>query len=366
MTLKTKNAVFPVALTLIPFIASPTAVKAQGSSYGSDNKAIGAGPFLLKSWTRDSRWEFVRNPNYWRAPQPYVDQLVVLPLTDETQRKNTFTTGAANITFMGLGTNADEINKSGRSTQQTMILNGGIQLYFNTKKAPFNDVNARLAVAAAIDPVDYNKVVNSGLQEPIDSIFRHDSPFFDASIVQPFNKGTAATQQLIDGVAAKNGGTFGFDITAFQSTNYQLSAQYIQAKMNAFKNVKVNIVTEASAQHITSCTAGDFSTSCGFGNIFDDPEPTWTGLYTCNARPSPTGWCNTKFDDQVKINQETLDPNQRVAALKEAQKIFYAEVPSIYFERRYSWVFTDKNMQNFKYADDGMPLLAEMWIKQHG
>src|SRR5262249_11293553 len=34
ITLKAKNAVFPVAMTLIPFIASPTAVQAQGASYG--------------------------------------------------------------------------------------------------------------------------------------------------------------------------------------------------------------------------------------------------------------------------------------------------------------------------------------------
>ena len=43
------------------------------------------------------------------------------------------------------------------------------------------------------------------------------------------------------------------------------------------------------------------------------------------------------------------------AVAKEAQKIFYQEVPSLYLERRYSWVFHTKVMNNFKYADDGMP-----------
>src|SRR5205085_12057105 len=172
ITLKSKNATFPVAVTFIPFIASPTAVKAQGSKYGSDTNAVGAGPFTIQKWARDSQWVLVRNPTYWRSPQPYVDQLVVNPIIDETARKNTFTSGGANMTFMGLGTNADEVNKSARFTQETMILNGGIQIYFNTKKPPFNDVRVRQAVGLTIDPVDYNKVVNSGLQEPIDSIFR--------------------------------------------------------------------------------------------------------------------------------------------------------------------------------------------------
>ena len=66
-----------------------------------------------------------------------------------------------------------------------------------------------------------------------------------------------------------------------------------------------------------------------FGNIFDDPEPTWTGLYTCNAVPTPTGYCNAKFDADVADNQPTLDPSQRIADIKDAQKQFYADVPTL-------------------------------------
>jgi ABC-type transport system substrate-binding protein len=154
-------------------------------------------------------------------------------------------------------------------------------------------------------------------------------------------------------------------MTVFQSTNYQLSAQYVQGKVNALKNVKMDLVTEASAQHITTCTAGSFAQACGFGNVFDDPEPAWTGIYTCNAAPSPTGYCNSQFDKDVTDNQTTLDPQQRINDIKDAQKQFYNDVPALYLERRYSWVFHTTSIQNFKYADDGMPLLGEMWIKTH-
>jgi ABC-type transport system substrate-binding protein len=137
----------------------------------------------------------------------------------------------------------------------------------------------------------------------------------------------------------------------------------VQGVLKGFKNIKMDIVTEASSQHITSCTAGAFAQACGFGNIFDDPEPTWTGLYTCTAVPSPTGWCDPKFDAAVADNQVTLDPNKRIQDIKDAQKIFYAQVPSLYLERRYSWNYAASNIQNFRYADDGMPLLGVMWIK---
>src|SRR5207253_2120621 len=63
MTLKSRNGVFPLSLRPL-FIASPTAIQAQGSKYGSDGNVVGAGPYLLKSWARDSQITFVRNPNY--------------------------------------------------------------------------------------------------------------------------------------------------------------------------------------------------------------------------------------------------------------------------------------------------------------
>jgi peptide/nickel transport system substrate-binding protein len=364
IALKAKNAEFPIVVTFIPFIASPTAVQAQGASYGSNANVVGAGPFILKSWQRDNQWVMVRNPNYWEAPLPYVDQLIVNPIADETQRMNTFLAGGANLTFMGTGTNADQIQKSGVGIEHTMILNGGIGLEFNTKRPPFNDVRARLAVAMAIDPVDYSKVVNSGLQQPITGLFRPDSPFYDPSLSYPWNQ-PAQAQQLIDQVAAENGGTFQFEIAAFATTNYALSAQYVQAKMNSFNHVKVTINTEASALHITNCTQGTFANACGTGLIFDDPEPGWTGIYTCNSSPSPTGWCNAQFDKDVLDNQVTLNAQQRIADIKDAQKQFYAEVPTLILERRYSWMFSTPAIQNFKYANDGIPLISQMWIKTH-
>src|SRR5436190_9296026 len=66
ITLKAKNAVFPQAVALIPFIGSPTAINAKGANFRSD--PVGAGPFTLKSWTRDSQAVFQRNPKYWNAP----------------------------------------------------------------------------------------------------------------------------------------------------------------------------------------------------------------------------------------------------------------------------------------------------------
>src|SRR4029453_12306595 len=213
----------------------------------------------------------------------YVDQLVLKPIIDESQRINTFAAGQANMTFVGSAQNADRSMKSNIGTPYPMILNGGINIYFNTKKLPFSDVRARLAFAQAIDFADYNKVVDNGLVEPIDSIFRHDSPFYDSTVLQSvYNQ--AKAKQLFDQFAADHG-PLNFTMTLSTSQNYQLSAQYIQAVLNKYNNVQMKLLTESSALHLTNCAARSYDSACMTGNIFDDPEPTWTGLYTCNASP---------------------------------------------------------------------------------
>ena len=151
---------FPQIVALIPFIGSPKAIQEKGGNFMND--PVGAGPFTLKSWQRDSQMVFVRNPKYWDAPRPYVDQVVSKIVADESQRINTFNTENDSLMFLSTPQSADQATKKG-GISVPIILNGGTNIYFNTTKAPFNDVRLRQAIAMAIDRTDYAKVLYQGL-----------------------------------------------------------------------------------------------------------------------------------------------------------------------------------------------------------
>ena len=40
----------------------------------------------------------------------------------------------------------------------------------------------------------------------------------------------------------------------------------------------------------------------------------------CASRLSPTGFCSTRFDNHVSVNRLTLDPDQRVADIKDSRR----------------------------------------------
>ena len=49
----------------------------------------------------------------------------------------------------------------------------------------------------------------------------------------------------------------------------------------------------------------------------------------CASGPAPTGFCGTRFDNDLSDNRVTLDPNQRIADINESQKGLCAQVPVV-------------------------------------
>jgi peptide/nickel transport system substrate-binding protein len=358
VTLKAKNAQFPRSVGIISFIGSPAAIQQKGDNFRND--PVGAGSFLFKSWTRNSEMRLVRNPNYWRAPLPYLDQLVFRPIADETQRLNTFKTGGADINNTLYPPTADQSQGAG-TVLYPLPINGGINIYFNVRTAPFNDVRARQAVTMALDRADYVKVLYNNLVPVANSIFTKNSPFYDPGIQQASYDPTKA-QSLFDQIAQDTGGPLQFSMSSFDVTQYRASAEYLQAKLNSYKNVKVSLTINAAPAHIANVISGSYQAAL-FGNPFTDPEPQFTNKYTCSAVPSYTGFCDTKFDSFIADSRVTLDVNQRITDLKEAQKIFYASTPSVYLEPRVFYDIATTRVQNESFINDGTTNVVTMWLK---
>jgi peptide/nickel transport system substrate-binding protein len=360
ITLKAKSGVFPNSVVPIGFVGSPTAIQKDPNAFA--NNPIGAGPFMFKSWVRNSAMTLVRNPNYWNAPEPYLDQLIIKPIQDEAQRVNTLNAGQAQMLWTRVPTSKATAEGAGMSAN-ALITNGGTNAYFNTTTAPFKDQRVREAVVRAIDRAAYANIVNQNAAPPINSIFSEQSPFYDQSLSQ-FPYDPTKAQQLFDAAAADLGGPVTFEISGFAVQTQQTQAEYMQGVLRNYRNVKVTVQTYAIAAGTQKLNSRDFQMMLA-GNYFIDPEPAFTSRYVCTANPNSTGWCDSNFDADVNTEKSTLDPNQRISALKDAQRIFYAAAPSIYYDRGYSWMMTAPQVQNFNFVNDGWVLFDRIWLKTH-
>jgi len=125
ITLAAPNADLPSILAVYQFVI----VKAGTTDF---SKGIGTGPFLCKEFRPGVRSVGVRNPNYFRAPQPYLDEITFIGIPDETARVDALLSGEVHI--------AASIDP--RSTRQVNATKG--YAVMETKAGEYTDLIMRL------------------------------------------------------------------------------------------------------------------------------------------------------------------------------------------------------------------------------
>jgi peptide/nickel transport system substrate-binding protein len=354
IALKVGNYQFPRTLARsLGFVPAPSTT--------DFSKPIGAGAFVLKEWVRDDHMTLVRNPRYWNAPLPYLDEVTMKVITDESQRANTFTTGQVDMMMTSDPASAANIRKTG-AAESTVILNGGNQILFNNTKAPFNDPRARKAVAEALDNAAFARDVRNGAMPGLENMFDTKSPFYDPSLSGWNFYNPTDAQNLFNQLAQANGGTFTFTLTAFQTSNLRVAAEWMQGQLNNFKNVKVNLDVQASGSVISNIIKKNYD-AAQYGLIFLDPD-TAIEYELCNSSQNVTGYCNSNLDKTLLATRTTPDVNARIQGWKDAQKTLLADVPFLFFEHSMLGIFAQPFIKNMRSDGDGIMRFDQVYIQK--
>jgi peptide/nickel transport system substrate-binding protein len=131
------------------------------------SKLIGTGPFMMKDWQRNDHFTAVRNPNYWRNDAkgnrlPYLDSITFKPVVTSAQMLNGIQSGDLDLVLDDTPVNIAEYRTLQRGghinlTESAQYPELAYTL-FNVTIAPFNNIDARLAFAYALDRVTSNRL----------------------------------------------------------------------------------------------------------------------------------------------------------------------------------------------------------------
>ena len=112
---------------------------------------IGTGPFKLDHWTPNQELVVSRNPNYWRNGLPYLDKITFRVVAESAQRTIGLQSGQLDIIHSSTGVDVTQLRKLADEGKINMTLAfQAAEVGFgmlNTKKAPFDDINGRKAIA---------------------------------------------------------------------------------------------------------------------------------------------------------------------------------------------------------------------------
>ncbi len=231
VTMRRPWSTFPNVLTgRAGMVADPDWLRS-----GAADGPIGTGPFRVGSWEPGNRLLAVRNPDYWRVDDggtrlPYLDEVEFRPIPDPEVREASLRAGTIDVM---------QTTSSGQIDAFTALDEDGELQFFtdpddepaeaaialDTAVAPFDDPEARRALALATDAEAFADTVESGAFEPADGPYPEASPWY-ATTDYPAPDADAATA-LVERVKARNGGTFAFTVLAPVDAHVLAGLQYL-------------------------------------------------------------------------------------------------------------------------------------------
>jgi len=239
--LKTPNALFPQN------VAEPVAVIFSKEVLEEDGdlkkRMVGTGPYILKEHTRKVRIVLQRNPDYWDAGRPYVDEYVILSAPDAATRMAAFRTGQSDFLPLQAPSEVEAVRRTNPNAvvqaQTPAITPFGLALAQD--RPPFNDVRVRRALSMAIDRQRMVDTVFEGhglLTAGVPWIYYQDAKPTAKDLGPWFQYRPAEAKKLL----AEAGHPNGFETTLFYYEYWpQMTSQVQLVQQELKKNLNVNM-----------------------------------------------------------------------------------------------------------------------------
>ncbi len=214
--LKAPWAPFPyyLAQAQTGYIAAPSMLN---SADGGTSNPIGTGPFVFQDWVPNSHMTATRNPHYWRKGYPYLNSITYKPIINDGSRADALETGEIDIMHSNSPNNLLQFrgNKKyayydnsgqivGQPTVQCIML--------NTSKAPFNNKTLRQAMAMCINQAQFSKVIDKGIDAPMNGLFLPGSEYYTKTAYPKYNPTQAA--KLVKQVQQQTGSQPAFTLNS--------------------------------------------------------------------------------------------------------------------------------------------------------
>ncbi|MBI5300532.1 MAG: hypothetical protein HY868_00230 [Chloroflexi bacterium] len=153
------------------------------SSYNADgtvSKIIGTGPFMMDTSKPGDTYTLKKFPDYWKKGEPLLDGVVLKVITDPNVRLNAIRTGEVDMTEeLPIADVKKLVEKQDANfTTKVYYINSGERFVLNTKREPFSNKNARLAVQAVFDRALYNDAIFFGLGQVHNQPFMKDNLWY--------------------------------------------------------------------------------------------------------------------------------------------------------------------------------------------
>ena len=371
----TLNSPQPGFLNILVIYGCYLFPKEAFDKYGEDgmrSKAVGTGPFILKTVKEGEAVILDRNPDYWGKDADgnqlhYLDAVRFSFIKEKKQEMLEFKKGNIDMLYRipteNIGDILADIDKAKENKPFVLQVCPAISLFyygFLHLEKPFNDKHVCLAFNHAIDRqkiVDYTLKgegipANYGIVPPVPNF---ESKGYNFKVLKGYNYDPDMAKKLLAEAGYPNGKGFPhitLQINSGGGDRNVLTAQVVQSMLKENLNIDINIETLPFAQHLDKIENGHtLFWRSGWQSDYPDPESFLTLLSSAHIPANPrdrsflntTRFKNAKYDSLfAKANRE-VDDKKRFELYAEADQVQIDEgaIMPIFYDEIYRLLQND-------------------------
>ena len=337
-----------------------------GNPSDINQKPIGTGPFVFKSYQKDSNIRYTGNKDYWKPEDVKIDNLIFAITTDPSVRMQKLKKNECQITIYPRPADL-------QSLKEDPNLKMPSQAGFNTGYIAYNVMDkikgsdepnpmAQLKVRQALDmAVNKQQIIDSvyqGAGQLATNVLPPTQWSYDESIKDaPYDPEKA--KQLLKEAGIKEGTEitlWAMPVQRPYNPNAKLMAEMLQSDWGKI-GIKAKIMTYEWGEYIKRSKGGENGAMLiGWSGDNGDPD-NWLGtLFGCDAINGNnfSKWCNPEFDKLITAAKNTTDKEERTKLYKEAQQLLKEQVPLTPIAHSTVYQPMRKNVEGFKISPLGL------------
>lgn len=345
-------------------IHSKAFVEKAGDKYGTpEGGVLGTGPYTFTKWDVGSQIVLDYNTNYWnkaKEGEPDIKHIVFQIIPEDTTRVLASTSGQIDLSLTTPVEMLGDVENNQNVTLNKIASAGLEFLSFNCKKAPFDDVNVRKAIAYSIDAASLQENIVKEFGTMTNYIPVPESLFlFEKDTWLSYEKNCQKYEYSLEQAKAALAASAypnGFDCTITvdeKSVNNSLALVLQQAVAQIGINATIEKV---SNDEVVSLQFGSGIDANGvrpydiaifeWSSDFPDPSGVLTPLYFStnggDGGSNSSAYSNAEVDKLLLEQAASSDEKERTDLMLKALDIINDEVP-YYIWTHQNWLFTTNN-----------------------
>ena len=311
----------------------------EGKAADINQKPVGTGPFVFKSYQKDSNIRYTGNKDYWKPEDVKIDNLIFAITTDPSVRIQKLKKNECQVTLFPRPADLKALreDKTLKLPDQAGFNLGYIaynvmpKVKGQTEANPLADLKVRQALDMAVNKQQIIDSVYQGAGQLAVNAMPPTQWSYDTTIKDaPYNPEKA--KELLKEAGVKEGTEivlWAMPVQRPYNPNAKLMAEMLQSDWSKI-GLKVKIQSYEWGEYIKRSKGGENQAMLiGWSGDNGDPDNWLNVLFGCDSLEGNnfSKWCYKPFDDIVKQAKRTSDQAKRTELYKQAQHILKDQTP---------------------------------------